>query len=181
MKRILSIALVALMALIPCLAQAETAVFFEPITDGDIEYYDMLGSLTESSFDSGLETFYKNYFSKETKDTTHNKNYHSLLYQWAGVAQSIVEGADENNPNSYWGQVKSDVQVNGGFFGNYTGTGSAGSIKKAVNAAAAGINGVKPTGNYEMARVYVSDDFSDKETPCFYYWGQFRTTLERFQ
>ncbi|MBR2571998.1 MAG: hypothetical protein IKE30_07700, partial [Clostridia bacterium] len=171
MKRWLSITLIALTALLPCLAQAENSEFFETIvlkSSGiDINYYDMLGSKA-SSFDSGPETFYKDYLSMET--TQGSTTYPSLISRWTQVAEGIVDAGDTTTGTTVWDNIKENRRVG---YPTVTGMGSAHSIKDAVNAAANAINSASPSSGYIIDKVMLPDlpkDLAEKTRTCVYYY-----------
>ncbi len=72
--------------------------FFPDIVINEVKYYDMLGD-RESSFEYGLETFYKNYFMTDTVQSE-DTQYPSVLEQWGRVAETIINTADDD-PDQY--------------------------------------------------------------------------------
>ena len=166
MKRWLcAILLLTMIALIPAQGSAEKHEFFDTIVVEGVNYYDMLGS-KESSFNSGPDTFFKDYLQIQT--TQGSTKYPSVMEEWCQVAEAILAGTDPDNPKTKWDNYQSDAQYTP-MEKSFSSVGTANSIDAAAKAAVAAHNSMSVPSGCDPYSLLNPSGLDNAARNCVYY------------
>ena len=169
MKRQLSIFLIALMVmtvLIPCQAAlAVNSEYFETIEIDGVKYYDMLGS-NPSSFNSGPDTFFKDYLQIQT--TQGSTTYPSVMEEWSQVAEAILAGASSDAYTTKWDKYKNASSQNP-MEKSFSGVGTANSIDAAAKAAVDMHNSMRVPSGCEAYHLMNPTGLDNSERKCVFF------------